>query len=146
MGMRRTAARPAAPALLALSLLLPAAPRADQMSVDAYFFARGADEQQAAKITEASMDQRGLCILVHGTELPDGEHEYHLTVQDGRNHDAWRTSSTLRPFRGLWRDIACYAYNREVDAPGTWTFSAEMDGKQVLEREIEVSAPGSGRR
>jgi hypothetical protein len=128
-----------------LGLLLPAAAHADTATVDAYFFTRGEGSEHAEKITSASMDERALCILVHGTELPDGEHEYHLTVQDGRNHDAWRTSSTLRPLRGVWRDIACYAYNREVDAPGTWTFSSEMDGKTVLEREIEVSAP-QGRR
>ncbi len=112
----------------------------DEAVVEGSFVARDADAERATTITSASMEQRGICLVVHGTQLPEGDHEFRLTIQDGKGTDVYHWQESLKPMRGRWRTISCYGYNRQTDAPGNWTFTVELDGRQVLERDIDVAA------
>ncbi|MDR3418271.1 MAG: hypothetical protein P4L83_19020 [Nevskia sp.] len=113
---------------------------ADLAVVEGIFAKAPPGAAAAVPITSASMDDRHICLVVRGTELPDGEHSIRTTALDGKGHEANHLELTLRPVRGHWQALSCYTYNTATDAPGDWDFTVEVDGKQVLERSIYVAA------
>lgn len=116
---------------------------ADERVVEAYFLNHLPNGSDSDPIESASMDDRVLCIVVHGTELPEGEHEYHMTITDGRNREVFNYRVPIRGVRGVWMQRTWRNYIRTEDAPGTWSFTVEIDGKQVLERDIQVDPPSA---
>lgn len=117
--------------------------RADERVVEAYFLNHLPNGSDSDHIESASMDDRVLCIVVHGTELPEGEHEFHMTITDGRNREVFNYRVPIRGVRGVWVQRAWRNYIRAEDAPGTWSFTVEIDGKQVLERDIQIDPPSA---
>jgi hypothetical protein len=127
---------------LAAALLLSAAgARADRAVVDTFFLNHPPNGSDTDHIQSASMDDNGICIVVRGNQLPEGPHEYRMTVTDGRNKDVFHYQNELKATRGYWLQVSWLNYNKSENAPGTWTFTAEVDGQQILQRDIQVDPP-----
>ena len=68
------------------------------------------------------------------------ERHYRCEIRDGSAQLVSMTEMTVRPKRSTWETSTSYEFHPGIDAVGTWSFRAFIDGQLRVDAPLEVTA------
>ena len=68
------------------------------------------------------------------------ERRYRCEIRDGTAQLVSMTEMTLHPKKSTWETSTEYEFHPAIDAAGTWSFRAFIDGQLRVDAPLEVTA------
>jgi hypothetical protein len=113
---------------------------ADDATTEAHFVKWDRTTAREVPITSARLDDTGVCLVVNDDFAADGDHVFELRIYDGGGNEAHISRSTVTAEHARWGRKICYGFNESHDAAGTWWYVIDLDGEQLLSKELTISA------
>jgi len=111
---------------------------ADDTTTEARFVKWDRPSDKEVPIESARLDDTGVCLVVNDDFAADGNHVFELRIYDGAGNEAHISRSTITAEHGRWGRKTCYGFNESHDVAGTWWYVIDLDGEQLLSKELTV--------
>jgi hypothetical protein len=113
---------------------------ADDATTEAHFVKWDRTTGKEVPIESARLDDTGICLAVNDDFADDGDHVFELRIYDGGGNEAHISRSTITAEHARWGRRICYGFNESHDVAGTWWYVIDLDGEQLLSKELTVYA------
>ena len=120
------------------ALALAHAATADDVTTEARFVKWDRPSDKEIPIESARLNDSGICLVINDDFAADGDHVYELRIYDGGGNEAYSSRSTITAVHAHWGRKTCYGFNESHDVAGTWWYVIDLDGEQLLSKELTV--------